>query len=238
MKDIVAHLLQSGMGRLSIQRDNFSLYDNSGPSPQFEDLSLLIDNLNTNWTDLLKSASPRVLLDLISVTERQLAKFILTQDLHSQALYAVGWAGETVSENWFDLGREYTEHWHHQQQIREAVAAPGITDRKYLNPVIQLFMYSVPFWYRDIIADEGSSLNIEITGRSGGNWSLQRIKSDWILTEEIIKTDLRITMTDDTAWRFFTRSNPLESFRNKVEMSIENDLLKNFMNVKAIMIND
>ncbi|RDG33406.1 hypothetical protein DV872_04960 [Oceanispirochaeta sp. M1] len=238
VKDIVAHLIQSGMGRLSVQRDQFSLHENSGPAPEFEDLSVMIDRFNTSWTDLLRPASPRVLLDFISVSERQLADFILEQDLHSEALYAVGWAGETVSENWFDLGREYTERWHHQQQIREAVAAAPLTDKKYLSPVIRLFMYSIPFWYRDIDAPDGCSLDINIKGESGGSWSLQRINSEWILKEEITESDMYITLSEDTAWRFFTRSSSVESFRNKVEMSTENELLKNFMNVKAIMIND
>jgi Mycothiol maleylpyruvate isomerase N-terminal domain len=238
VKDIVAHLIQSAIGRLSVQRDNFSLYDNSGPAPQFEDLSVMIDSFNTSWTDLLKSASPRILLDLISVTERQLADFILSQDLHSEALYAVGWAGETISENWFDLGREFTEHWHHQQQIREAVATAALSNKKYLSPVIQLFMYSTPFWYRDIEARDESSFNIEIIGESGGRWSLQRINSGWALNDKFTESELYITMREDTAWRFFTRSNPVESFRNKIEMSEDNELLRNFMNVKAIMIND
>jgi hypothetical protein len=34
----------------------------------------------------------------------------------------VAWAGEAESKNWFHVARDYSEKWHHQQQIREAVS--------------------------------------------------------------------------------------------------------------------
>jgi hypothetical protein len=40
---------------------------------------------------------------------------------------AAAWAGETDSRNWFDVAREYTEKWHHQQQLRDATTARRAT---------------------------------------------------------------------------------------------------------------
>ena len=37
-------------------------------------------------------------------------------------------AGEAVSANWFDVAREFTERWHHQQQIRLAIGGPADAD--------------------------------------------------------------------------------------------------------------
>lgn len=238
VKDIAAHLLQTGISRLSAQRDRYTVFEQTGATPDFENLSSMIDRFNTSWTDIFASVSPGVLLELITVTERDLADFILNQDLHTQALYPVTWAGETVSENWFDLGREYTERWHHQQQIREAVGKGTITAPKYLSPVIRLFMFSLPYWYRSVSAEEGETLNIEISGESGGNWFLTRHSSQWVLNEGPSDSNKKVSMSDDTAWRFFTRSNPLETFKDKIKTSENSTLLNHFMTVKAIMIND
>jgi len=239
VRDIVAHLIQTSIGRLSIQRDGYSVFGDVGQNvPSFEDLSRFIDRSNSNWSDLFRTVSPRILLDFIRISEKQLADFILTQELHSKALYAVTWAGESESENWFDLGRDYTERWHHQQQIREAVGAEALTEKRYLAPVLQLFMYSLPFWYESIHAEEGTSMSIEILGDSGGLWILSREGSRWIIAKSSQESSNRISFTEDTAWRFFTRSLPVNSFLDKFQFTGDRELFDNFFNVRAIMIND
>ena len=72
-----------------------------------------------------RQASAPAPLDLLAVTGPQDAAYHGSLDPHAPALFNVAWAGEQTSPNWFDIGREYTERWHHQQQIREAVGAPG-----------------------------------------------------------------------------------------------------------------
>ena len=47
------------------------------------------------------------------------------------ALSGVSWAGDMESEGWFDVGGEFTELWHHQEQIRMAVGAPSLDDPRY-----------------------------------------------------------------------------------------------------------
>jgi hypothetical protein len=44
--------------------------------------------------------------------------------------FSVARAGEEASLNWFNIAREYSERSLHQQQIREAVGAPGLTGRE------------------------------------------------------------------------------------------------------------
>ena len=238
VKDIVAHLIQTAVGRLSLQRDEYFRKSGFSQQPSFEDLSSVIDHANSSWTDIFSQTSPRILLDFLEVTERQLSDFIQDQDLHSTALYGVSWAGEFKSANWFDLGRDYTERWHHQQQIREAVGAESLGTNRYLAPVLQLFMYSVPFWYRDVQADDGTIIKIQITGDSGGEWSLTCLESQWVLEETSSESSNTIQLTEDVAWRFFTRSQPVESFRGKIQFSEDLELLRHFYQVRAIMIND
>jgi len=59
----------------------------------------------------------------------------------------VSWAGEEESANWFDTAREFTERWHHQQQIRLAVNKPGIVTREFYFPVLDCFMRALPYAY-------------------------------------------------------------------------------------------
>jgi hypothetical protein len=42
-----------------------------------------------------------------------------------------------------ETGREYTERWHHQMQIREAVGAPGLLERRWYQPVLDLSVRAV-----------------------------------------------------------------------------------------------
>ena len=63
---------------------------------------------------------------------------------------AVAWAGDKQSPNWFDIAREYTEKWLHQQHIREAVGQPVLDERRWLFPVLDTFMRALPHVYRDI----------------------------------------------------------------------------------------
>ena len=238
VKDIAAHLVQTGLGRLSGQRDGYARKGGSGGGPSFEALSGAIDRSNADWAERFSSLSPRVILDLLSVSERQLADFIRTQDLRSPALYPVAWAGETASENWFDLGREYTERWHHQQQIREAAGAESLAARRYLAPVLRLFVRAVPFWYRDVLAEEGTVIAVRITGESGGEWGLVRRGEGWILEDPPGGGGPAVSMSDDTAWRFFTRTLPLEALEGKIGLSGDPALLRPFLRVRAVMTGD
>ncbi len=238
VKDIVAHLIQTAVSRLSVQRDRYISSKFFDLNPQFKDLSATIDQINTNWSLIFSQISPRILLDFIEIAERQLAHFIQSQDLHSDALYSVAWAGESRSENWFDLGRDYTERWVHQQQIREAVGGESLATKRYLSPVFHLFMYSVPFWYRDVQAIDGTIIKIQITGESGGEWCLRRKESSWSLEELSSESSNTIQLHEDVAWRFFTRSLPVESFKDQIQFSNDSELLQSFYNVRAIMMND
>ena len=56
---------------------------------------------------------------------------------------------ERRGPNWFHLAREFTERWHHQQQIRLATERDGIMTRELYHPVLECFMRALPFAFRD-----------------------------------------------------------------------------------------
>ena len=71
------------------------------------------------------------------MTGPKVAALFESRDPHGPAVFPVAWADESKSENWFDIGREYTEWWHHQAQIRDAVRAQALAGREWLHPVLK-----------------------------------------------------------------------------------------------------
>jgi len=107
---------------------------------------------------------------------------------------------------WLDVAREYTERWLHQQHIRDGVGKPGLTDRRFLGPVLSAFVYALPQAYRSTAATHGTVVGLHISGEAGGDWSLVREGEGWRLYEGgTPKPQARVTMDDSTAWRLFTK---------------------------------
>ena len=138
VKDIASHLLDGSLRRLSVQQDG---YVPPGPPPHFASPRELTDHLhrlNAEWTTATRRLSPRILVQWLEGTGGELADLFERLDPFGKALYPVAWAGEEESANWFDIAREYTEKWHHTQQIFEAVGRPSsITGRRLFHPCLE-----------------------------------------------------------------------------------------------------
>ena len=136
VRDIVAHLLDSTLRRLAFHRDRMT----PPPPPRAigseRDFVRFIDDLNAQWVASAKRLSPRVLTDLYERASGELADWVESLPLDAPALFPVSWAGEDASAGWFDIGREFTEVWHHQAQIRMAVGADGLPDPRFLAAVL------------------------------------------------------------------------------------------------------
>jgi len=237
VKHIAVHLLQTALSRLSLQRDAYPPGDSLMDAVSFDVLSDMIARANDGWAELFETISPQLIVDLLSLADRQLTDYIVNLDLMDQASFSVAWAGETISSNWFDIAREYTERWHHQQQIREAVGAAGITTKELCAPVIDTLIRAIPYWYGNLHAPEGTGILIEITGESGGEWLLAKESNSWQLYRTENETgDAHIFMSDNTAWRFLTRTISAEEAQSCIRFSGKSNLCKNFLNVKAIMM--
>lgn len=205
VKDIVAHLLDGCLRRLSFGRDRLDATPDR-PIASHADLVGYLNQLNAIWVTAARRLSPPVLLDLMDLAEPQMYRFFESLDPHAPAMFGVAWAGEATSPNWFDTAREYTERWLHQQQIREAVGAPALVGRQWLQPALDVFVRALPFTYREVPADPGKSLELEIRGESGGTWTLERGETEWSLRAgPDPKAAARISLDQDTAWRLFSK---------------------------------
>lgn len=126
-------------------------------------------------------------------------------------MFPVSWAGEEESANWFDTAREFTERWHHQQQIRLAVQKPGIMTREFYFPVLDCFMRALPYAYRNVAAKPGSLAQFNISGECGGSWHLFREGDAWTLIASPVGEKIsQTTIPQDIAWRIFTKGIAFE----------------------------
>ena len=136
VRDVAAHLLETQLRRLSSHRDGKRLV----PDRPLVDY---INHLNATWIAVARRLSPRVIVDLLAVSGPALAAFFETLPLRELAFIPVAWAGEDESQNWMDIGREYTEWWHHQMQIRDAAGAPLLLERKWLAPLLAISVRAI-----------------------------------------------------------------------------------------------
>jgi uncharacterized protein (TIGR03083 family) len=202
VRDVVAHLLDSTLRRLSFHRDGMPPPLPPRAMTSERDFVDFINELNALWVASAKRLSPQVLTDLYERASSEAADWFESLPLDAPALFPVSWAGEQASAGWFDIGREFTELWHHQQQIRMAVGADILADPEYLRAVIDVAMRGLPHAFREVPAEPGDTIVIDISGAGGGQWTLFRDERRWTLFRgEPPATTTRVRLTDDTAWK-------------------------------------
>ena len=221
VRDVAAHLLDGMLRKLAAHRDGHHLRTGDQPPRTYDDVVALINALNATGVAYGERFSTRLLTDLLDVTGKWLADFVLTLDPAAPALFPVSWAGETESQNWMDTGREYTEHWHHQMQIREAAGAPLLLDDVWYEPLLSFSVRALPRTYANVPANEGTSINLHIDGRTWA-WCLLREAEAWRLygsSSGDPATTIRIAPND--AWRLFY--NALDAPADESILRIEGD---------------
>ena len=235
VKDIAAHLLDGNLRRLSFGRDGQSTTPDAVISSH-TDLVGYLNRLNAEWTAAARRISPRVLIDLLDFTSDQVHAFFRSLDPHGPALFPVAWAGEAASQNWFDIGREYTERWLHQQQIREAVGARGLTERLWLHPTLDIFVRALPFTYQGVNAPAGGSVRFEIEGDAGGVWTLIRGQDEWdLFTGSEARPAASVTLDQEAAWKLFSKGLDRESARRRVRIVGDTRLGEPVLSSLAVM---
>ena len=235
VKDVVAHLLDTQLRKLSRVRDGCA----SGPPPRFSssgEFLEFINRMNREGVENYRRLSPPVLISLMEVASRESAEFHQSLDPMAEAGFGVSWAGEVKSANWFDTARELTERWHHQQQIRLATNRPGIMTRELYHPVLDCFMRALPFKYRDKPAEPGAHLRFNVSGECGGSWFLYRDGERWAQLESPQGRQLsETTIPQEIAWRLFTKGIEREAATAQVSVTGDRDLGTHVLGMVSII---
>jgi uncharacterized protein (TIGR03083 family) len=234
VKDVAAHLLDTQLRKLSAVRDGYS--GEAVAIPSDEELIAFINRLNAEGVRVYRRLSPEVLIALMQMASAELCAYVASLDPFAAAKHAVSWAGEQSSANWFDTAREFTERWHHQQQIRLAVDRPGIMTREFYFPVLDCFMRALPFAYRDVPGRPGTFAQFNISGDCGGSWYLYRANDKWQLVakpcgEKVSET----TIPQEIAWRIFTKGMDRDSARAQVRVTGDSAIGLHILEMVAIV---
>ena len=234
VKDVAAHLLDTHLRKLSMARDGYA--SETVVIRSSADLLALVNRLNEEGVRLYRRLSPQVLISMMELASQESAQYHQSLDPFAPAKFAVSWAGDTSSPNWFDTAREFTERWHHQQQIRLAVNRPGIMTRELYHPVLDCFMRGLPHAYRDALAKPGTLLQFEIAGECGGAWYLNRGSESWRLVDRLLgRATSQIAIPQEIAWRIFTKGIDRRAAAAQVQVVGDSELGLHVLRMTAIV---
>lgn len=236
VRDVAAHLLDTDIRRLSFHRDRHPMPPPDRAIDGYEALAAALHALNAEWIAAARRLSPAVIVDILAVVGAQSAHFLARLDPGGPALWPVAWAGEPESRNWMDVGREYTERWHHQQQVREAVGAPLLVEPRWLRPALGVAAHALPRAWAATRAPVGTAVQVRVEGPSGGRWIVRVLPAGWALREgEDGSAAATITTDEDTAWRLWHKALSPDDARPRVRVSGDPALAEPFFGALALM---
>jgi uncharacterized protein (TIGR03083 family) len=236
IKDIAAHLLDGNLRTLSMSRDQH-FGEKPDPIESYADLVAYLNRLNADWVKAFKRVSPAVLIELLELSGAQYNAYLASLDPDAPAIFSVAWAGEEESKNWFHIAREYTEKWHHQQQMRlvmgqeEVLYAPDL-----YFPYLDTSMRALPHHYRNVAAEPGTVIAFLVKGVPNAQWYLHRDENAWVLSKSLDQTPLASVSIDGTiAWRMLTKGIAKAEATKFVEIGGDQKLGAVVMDMLAVM---
>jgi uncharacterized protein (TIGR03083 family) len=231
VKDIAAHLLDGNIRTCSMIGDRYF-----GESPEqitsYHDLVSYLNRLNSDWVKAMKRVSPSQLTSLLEITSKPYYECLKALPPFEKSLFAVDWAGETVSKNWFHIAREYTEKWHHQQQICEAVGRTGNMEPKFFSPLIQTFMQALLHTYRNTKASNGTAVQVNV---GSDHWTIAFREDKWHFEEQADSPATRIEIEPDISWKLFTKGISREHAEQKIVFKGERKLGEPILTMVSVM---
>ncbi|GAB5897228.1 maleylpyruvate isomerase N-terminal domain-containing protein [Mycolicibacterium mageritense] len=232
VRDITAHILNDYVRRLSGLRDGHpgAVFANDETLPRY------LARTNDEFVRAMRQCSPNTMIDLLTHLGPQLDDAWAAVDPAGPAHLDVSWAGAGPSPAWLDIAREYTEHWVHQQQIRDAVSRPGADDVTLLHPVIVTFMHAVPHALRNQSRPPGTAVRFEVTGPAGGTWDVVSDGAGWDLTAPSATAPVATVRLDqNTLWRLASRGITVEQGRRRAELDGDRGLAECAASLLAVV---
>ncbi|MEV0201678.1 maleylpyruvate isomerase family mycothiol-dependent enzyme [Nonomuraea sp. NPDC050691] len=200
--DVVGHLLNDYARRLSGGRDRHG----GAVFAAGETLPSYLARVNEEFVRAARQLSPRLMIELLEHLGPRLDALWAAVDMTGPAALDVSWAATDLpSPAWLDVGREYTEFWVHQQQVRDAVGVPGADDPELVRPALEIFARALPQALRAEERPEGTAVELEVTGPAGGRWLAVRREGRWRLEPEGTQPAAWVTMDQDAFWRLASR---------------------------------
>jgi uncharacterized protein (TIGR03083 family) len=236
VRDVAAHLLDGDLRKLAAYRDGHRL-PAVGPLEARRDLVRFINGLNASGIAYAARLSPRLLTDLLEITGGWVAELVAALPPHGPSLFAVSWAGEAASENWMDTGREYTERWHHQMQIRDAVGAPRLLDPAWMEPLLDFSVRALPHAYAGLDAPAATVVTLEVHGETAGAWSVLRDDRQWQLRRgRLGGANAVVRVSADDAWRMLYNALSASELSARVQVIGDAALAAPLLRARSVIV--
>src|SRR5262249_914763 len=95
----------------------------------------------------------------------------------------------------------------------------------------------LPHAFREIPAESGESVVIDISGPAGGTWTLLREVSRWTLFKgEPSSTNARIRLTDDSAWKLLFNALADDEAARAVDVDGRAELGDAFLRARSVIV--
>lgn len=216
VKDIVAHLLDGAIRRLSIGRDGYKM---------------AVAEIN-NQAELL---SPMILIAQLKTIQEELYLYLKDLDPDANAMFAYALAGDEISDNRFDIAREFTERWLHQQQIRQAVGACSLLERHLYKPFLEICMKALPYHFKDLSPAIDTMISVEIVGDAGGVWSIISRDQKWEFTLAQKQADAHVYIDQNIAWMLFSKGIDIYEAGQYWQVTGDQDLGRHVLLMRPFM---
>lgn len=232
VKDVALHLLGVEIGNLSARRDGHRL---GGPITDWDELVQQVNTWNQEWVGVARRISAALLVELLGFVGGQANRYF--QSLEPFEIRGpISWAGPERRPVWLDIAREYTERWHHQQHIRDAVGRTGMKEKRYLHPTLATLVWAMPHAFRGAKAPLGTRVTLTLMGDSGGSWTIVREARGWrVYQGRKQDPDGMIALDQDVAWRFFTKGIPPDAVRRQTLIEGDRALVEPFFGMVSII---
>ncbi len=233
--DIALHLLDGNIRGISLGRDRHFGVAAEG-TDTYVGLVSFLNQLNHDWVKAGQRISPPLLIHLLDLTNKEYFQYLKTLDPEAEALFPVAWAGEQTSPNWFHIAREYTEKYHHQQQIRQALGKEAELMTSFLYvPFMDTLIRALPHFYADQPANTGTTILIKVSD-GNGQWYLTKNTHGWELYRSCpIHPSCSVTIDKRIAWRLFTKGISKEEALKYLDIQGKNELGIRLLDVVAVM---
>lgn len=252
VRDVAAHLLEVDLRNLSVTRDGHVLPPDR-PIAGYGDIAGWINHLNASGVETSRRFSARVILDLLDVAGVWVADMVEHLPPDGPAVFGVAWAGETQSANWMDVGREYTERWHHQAQIRDAIGVPRLLDRRWLEPLLDLSVRVLPVAFAPVDAVHGTAVTLDVVPIESNmpalSWTVVKGDAGWqvwrgapevspaVTTATLApRPSTRVRLAADDAWRMFYNALDAEAARQRAHIEGDVRLAAPLLAARSVMV--
>lgn len=236
VRDVAAHLLDGDLRRIAAGRDGHAL-PMDFPIQSDHDLARFVNGLNQQGVAYGARLSPRLLVDLLEVVGVWTADLMESLPKDNPALWAVSWAGERESPNWMDVGREYTEKWHHQMQIRDAVGEARLLAPRFMKPLLEISVRVLKVAYARLEAPLGTAVTLEVSGPTNAIYSVVREDAGWSVRRGRAEAPAAVvTVATDDAWRIFYNAVQSPGLMERIEIKGDHALAAPLLGARSVVI--